>query len=78
VKYPAPVKEEDKLNIVIVGPEKCGKTTLANYLAQEHQRGIVRLDQLYDWCLKRGSQLAEEASKYLEERKQELERLEAE
>ena len=72
MKYPAPVKEEDKLNIVIVGPEKCGKTTLANYLAQEHQRSVVRLDQLYDWCLKRGSQLAEEASKYLEERQEEL------
>ena len=72
MKYPAAVKEEDKLNIVIVGPEKCGKTTLANYLAQEHQRGVVRLDQLYDWCLKRGSQLAEEASKYLEERQEEL------
>ena len=72
MKYPAAVKEEDKLNIVIVGPEKCGKTTLANYLAQEHQRSVVRLDQLYDWCLKRGSQLAEEASKYLEERQEEL------
>lgn len=33
VKHPAAVKEEDKRNIVIVGPEKCGKTTLANYLA---------------------------------------------
>ena len=62
------MKEVDKLNVVIVGPEKCGKTTLANYLAQEHQRAVVRLDQLYDWCLKRGSQLADEASKYLEER----------
>ena len=33
VKYPAPVKEMDKLNIVIIGPEKSGKTTMANYLA---------------------------------------------
>jgi adenylate kinase family enzyme len=68
VKYPAPVKEEDKLNVVIVGPKGSGKTTLANYLAQEHQRAVIRLDQLSDWCLKRGSPLAEEASKYLEER----------
>jgi len=71
-KHPAPVKEEDKLNLVIIGPEKCGKTTLANYLAQEHQRGVVRLDQLHDWCLKRGSQLADEAAKYLEDRQEEL------
>lgn len=33
VKYPTPVKEKDKLNIVLIGPEKCGKTTVANYLA---------------------------------------------
>ena len=56
----------DKLNIVIIGPEKSGRTTVANYLAQEHQRAVVRLDQLYDWCMKRGSQLADEATKYLE------------
>jgi adenylate kinase family enzyme len=72
VKYPAAVREEARLNVVITGPEKCGKTTLANYLAQEHQRAVVRLDSLYDWCLKRGSQLAEEAGKYLEGRQEEL------
>jgi polynucleotide 5'-kinase involved in rRNA processing len=33
VKYPDPVKEEKKLNIAIIGPEKSGKTTIANYLA---------------------------------------------
>lgn len=44
VKHPEPVKEEKKLNIAIVGPEKSGKSTLASYLAQEHQRGIVKLD----------------------------------
>jgi len=34
---------------------------------------VVRLDQLSDWCLKRGSPLAEEASKYLEDRQAEFE-----
>ena len=34
---------------------------------------MVRLDQLSDWCLKRGSPLAEEASKYLEDRQAEFE-----
>jgi len=29
------VKEEDRLNIIILGPKESGKTTLANYLAQE-------------------------------------------
>jgi len=39
---------------------------------------VVRLDTLQDWCLKRGSQLAEEASKYLEERQAEYDVLFAE
>lgn len=39
---------------------------------------MVRLDQLYDWCLKRGSQLAEEASTYLAERQEEFATLQAE
>jgi len=30
------VKPKDKLFLVLVGPEKCGKTSVANYLAQEH------------------------------------------
>ena len=72
VMYPAAVKEQARLNLVIIGPEKSGKTTLANYLAQEHQRTVVRLDSLFDWCLKRNSSLAEEASKYLEARQEEL------
>ena len=59
VKHPAPVKEEDKLNVVIVGPEKSGKTTLAGYLAQEHQRAVIKMDLLFDWCRQRGSALAE-------------------
>ena len=33
VKYHEPVKEHDRLNIIILGPEKCGKTTMANFLA---------------------------------------------
>lgn len=33
VQYPPAVKEKDKLNIVLIGPEKTGKTTVANYLA---------------------------------------------
>ena len=32
-KYPPKVKNKDKMNIIMIGPEKCGKTTVANYLA---------------------------------------------
>ena len=33
VKFPPKVKEKDKLNLILLGPEKIGKTTVANYLA---------------------------------------------
>lgn len=33
VKYPAPVKDEDKLNLIILGPDGSGKSTMAAYLA---------------------------------------------
>jgi hypothetical protein len=33
VKYPPAVKEKDKLHILLVGPEKSGKTSVANFLA---------------------------------------------
>ena len=33
VKFPPPVKEKDKLNVLLVGPEKCGKSTVAAYIA---------------------------------------------
>lgn len=68
VKYPAPVKDEDKLNLIILGPEGSGKSTMAAYLAQEHQRTVVKVNGLYDWCLKRGNDLTERARSYLAER----------
>ena len=34
---------------------------------------MVKLESLFSWCRNRGSPLAEEASKYLEERKEQLE-----
>lgn len=53
---------------MIVGPESSGKSTLANYLAQEHQRTVLKVDQLYDWCLKRGNDLSKRVTEYMEER----------
>ena len=36
VQLPPPVKPENKVNVIMIGPEGCGKTTAANYMAQEH------------------------------------------
>lgn len=69
---PPAVKDKDKLNIIMFGPEKSGKTSIANFLSQEHQRCIVKLDQLFDFCVKRGLPVAEKATKYLEQRQEEL------
>lgn len=55
------VKDKDRLNLILIGPEKCGKTSVANYLSQEHQRCIVKLDTLYDYCVKRGLPVGEKA-----------------
>ena len=33
VQYPPAVKDKDKLFVVMIGPEKIGKTSVANYLA---------------------------------------------
>jgi hypothetical protein len=35
----------------------------------------VRFDQLFDYCLKRGLPVAERATKYLEEKEEELKKL---
>lgn len=72
VSFPAKVREAERLHVILLGPEKCGKTTVANYLASEHQRCVVRLDQLFDYSLKRGLPVAAEAQAYLQEKAEEL------
>lgn len=73
VNMPPALKEEKRLNVVLVGPKSCGRTTVANFLAQEHQRSVIRLDQLFDFWQKRGHAMADEATKFLEEQKVKLE-----
>ena len=36
VKMPPALKEDKKLNVILIGPELSGRTTAANFLAQEH------------------------------------------
>ena len=72
VKLPPAVKERNKLNLILVGPNQVGRTTVANYMAQEHQRCVIRLDMLVDYWTKRGHAIADEATKFLEEKQTEL------
>lgn len=66
------MKEHNKLNLILVGPNQVGRTTVANYMAQEHQRCVIRLDMLVDYWTKRGHAISEEATKFLEEKQAEL------
>jgi replication-associated recombination protein RarA len=36
VKLAPALKEENKLNVILIGPNSVGRTTVANYMAQEH------------------------------------------
>ena len=72
VKMPPALKDEKKLNVILLGPVSSGRTTAANFLAQEHQRCLIRLDQIYDFWQKRGHAMADEATKYLEDQEIEL------
>lgn len=56
----------------MIGPNSVGRTTVANYMAQEHQRCVIRLDMLCDYWLKRGGEIADEITKVQEEKQQEL------
>ena len=33
VKLPPALKEENKLNVILLGPSGCGKTVASNYMA---------------------------------------------
>jgi hydrocephalus-inducing protein len=72
VNMPPALKEEKRLNVILVGPEGSGRTTVANFLAQEHQRSVIRLDQLVDFWQKRGHAMGEEATKHLDEQAEKL------
>ena len=72
VKLPPAIRPENKLNVIMVGPSGCGKTVAANYMAQEHQRCVVRMNQLIEFWQNRNHPLADEAAKYLEDKEEEL------
>ena len=59
--------------MILVGPQGSGRTTAANYLAQEHQRCLIKLDSLFDYWQKRGDELAVKAEEYLKVKAVELE-----
>lgn len=66
------VKKTDRLSVILFGPEKSGKSTIAYFLSEEHQRGIVNLSDLLSWCEKNSTPTYAEAAKYLLEKDEEF------
>lgn len=64
------VKRRDRLSIILFGPEKWGKSTIAHFLSEEQQRAVINLDELYSWCEKNSTPTFPEVAKYLAEREE--------
>ena len=78
-KYPNNIKAENKVNIIILGPKKCGKTTLCQEQRKTHKRGIVNLESILEWNSNNGFiETVNKVNNYIEERKKELEKDKAE
>lgn len=67
------VKDEKKVNIVIFGWEKCGKSAICDYFANKHKRGIILMCQLLQWNMQKNMPVAQKAQKYLAEKAKEYE-----
>lgn len=65
------VKKRDRLSVILFGPEKCGKSTIAYFLSEEQQRGVVNLSELLSWCEKNSTPSYPEVAKYLLDRDEE-------
>jgi shikimate kinase len=51
------VDDDMKLHLVIVGPEKSGKTKLARALSKEHKRNVISMDELKDWHINNNTEV---------------------
>ena len=74
VKFPQQLEKHNKYNIILVGPEKTGKSSLCKEQQKHHFRGIVSIADIYEWNEKNGyNDTIQKAIKYLDEKKKELE-----
>jgi hydrocephalus-inducing protein len=75
IKYPNPISEHLRRNVILWGPRKSGKTQLAKFLSKEHQRGIINFNEILDWNINSGTPSGKMAQEYLAKRKEEMELL---
>ena len=75
-EYPLRVHTEDRLNVILFGPEGCGQEIAAQYLSEKSRRGLVDLAQILQWNVEHETVEGKEASEWLESKKEELEQWE--
>ena len=62
------VHKNKRLNVLIYGPEKCGKTTVAHELAKFHKRCVVNVNEVKDWNIEHQTQSGIEVDKYFKDK----------
>jgi len=74
IQFPPSIEKNKKYNIILIGPEKCGKSSIVKEQQKRHFRGIVNVAEIFDWNEKNGfEETVQKANRYLEEKKKELE-----
>ena len=53
------------MNIVLLGPDKSGKSTVIQELSKYHKRGLVNLHELKEWNINMKTPAGMEVEKYL-------------
>lgn len=66
---PKKVADDQIQHILIVGPPKCGKTTLAQYLQKEHRRKVINMGEILEWNIEQGTEVGMEAEQELKDRR---------
>jgi hydrocephalus-inducing protein len=78
-KNPPAIDLLEKYNVIMLGPEKCGRSSISKEQRSHQLRGIVSIANILQWNDENGfHELANKARIYLEEKKKELENLKIE
>jgi hypothetical protein len=76
VKIPPAIDKKDRLNVILIGPEKSGKTSIIRQQMPKQFRGVVSIKNLLQWNLDNGHpDFTERIEKYKEEKKKEFDEL---
>lgn len=69
VEYPRKVDSDKIVHLILTGPSQSGKTHIASTISQIHKRAVIKFDEIIEWVLSSGSELAGKIQKYLEDRR---------